>query len=285
MKSRAFLLSIRASFLAVLLAVALPAAAQVTRVAGTVLDEAGEPVKGATVRAENQDGPLQMRTSVTDEDGRFLFIVQRSGIWTFTIEAPGFAPTVGKATLRVATAQPPPVEVRLERREAPEAVGVLAGVDTKVVATQLESADALFAAGQYDEAIAAYRKIKTQTPALTIVGLQLGDAYLQKKNYDLAEAEFNEVLKSNPGNANASYNLGEINTARGKIDEAVAWYQKATDADVLWARPLLRLAVIARDQGNVQAAVSYLKKVIELDPSSTEGSQATALLGLLGPVN
>ena len=37
---------------------AASAAAQVARVAGFVKDESGQPIKGATIRAENPDAPL-----------------------------------------------------------------------------------------------------------------------------------------------------------------------------------------------------------------------------------
>ena len=49
--------------------------------------------------------------------------------------------------------------------------------------------------GRYDQAIAAYRDIKTKAPALTLVNLQLGNAYLMKKSYPEAEAAFQEILK------------------------------------------------------------------------------------------
>ena len=59
--------------------------------------------------------------------------------------------------------------------------GVLAGANPRLISTQLAAADPLFAAGRYDEAIAAYQKIKAQTPALTVVSLQLGNAYRRRR--------------------------------------------------------------------------------------------------------
>ena len=94
---------------------------------------------------------------------------------------------------------------------------MLAGVNPRLISTQLDAADQLFAAGRYDDAIAAYRKIRTQAPALTAVSLQIGNAYLQKKDYDRAEAEFQEVLKSDAANGSACYNLGDVKAARGAV--------------------------------------------------------------------
>ena len=104
-------------------------------------------------------------------------------------------------------------------------------VDPQSIRTQLAAAEASLVAGRYDEAIAAYQSIRTRTPALSVVGLQLGNAYLQKKDYDRAETEFTGVLKSGAANAAACYHLGEAKAARGLSDEAAAWYQKSAEAD------------------------------------------------------
>jgi tetratricopeptide (TPR) repeat protein len=277
-------ISVRTLIALVSLVAAVPAFAQVGRISGVVTDETGEPIKGATIRATSQQNYPGSLTTTSDDRGRFSFIVQRSGQWDFLVEAPGFASAVGTSRVRLASTQPG-IEVTLERREAPEQAGVLAGANPRLISTQLAAADALFAAARYDEAITAYRNIRSQTPALSVVGLQLGNAYVQKKDYDRAEAEFQEVLKSNAANGSACFNLGEVKAARGSVDEATAWYQKAVAADPLWTKPLMRLAVLARDGGNRDAAIGYLKRVVALDPSSVEAAQATSLLGQLGRVN
>jgi tetratricopeptide (TPR) repeat protein len=223
-------------------------------------------------------------TTTTGENGRFSFLVERSGQWDFLVEASGFAPATGSARVRLTSTQPG-LEVTLERREEPEATGVLAGVNPRLISTQLDAADQLFAAGRYDDAIAAYRKIRVQAPALTAVSLQVGKAYLQKKEYDRAEAEFQEVLRSNAANGSACYNLGEVKAAQGAAGEAAAWYEKAAAAEPLWTRPLMRLAVMARDAGNREAAIGHLKKVVALDPGSPDAAQAASLLGQLGRVD
>ena len=273
--------------LVVLLSLGAPtlAFAQVGQVFGTVREETGEPIKGATIRFTTHEGAAGHLTVTSGENGRFSLLVQGVGQWDFSVEAPGFIPASGSMRVRVGVTRPIIVEASLERRDAPELAGVLVGMNAQLISTQLAGAEALLAAGRYDEAIAAYRRIKARTPALSVVGLQLGNAYLQKKDYDRAEAEFQEVLKSDAANGTACYDLGEVKAARGAPDEAVAWYQKAAAADKLWAKPLLKLAVIARDKGDREAAVGYLEKVVGFDPNSAEAAQAASLLGQLGRVN
>src|SRR5437762_13869656 len=60
--------------MALALGCAATASAQVARVGGIVKDQSGQPIKGATIRAENPDAPLGTITSATDDKGRFAII-------------------------------------------------------------------------------------------------------------------------------------------------------------------------------------------------------------------
>src|SRR5262247_1695812 len=76
------------------------AAAQTGRVGGQVKDEAGNPIKGATITAENPGASPSSFTATTDDKGRFSIIGLKSGQWTFTAQAPGFAPEQGKMSVQ-----------------------------------------------------------------------------------------------------------------------------------------------------------------------------------------
>ena len=259
---------------------ATPALAQTTnRVAGMVHDETGAPIRSAIVRAE-LDPPAgslpSALTAVTDERGRFLFVVARSGNWTFAFEAPGFVLSALVVNVRLGTT-PPNLDIRLIRNEAPEASGALAGVDSKALTAQLAAASAMFDEGRYDQAITAYRDIRAKVPALTLVNLQLGNAYLMKKSYPEAEAAFQDVLKSSANDPNGLFAMGTLKEAEGHPAEAADWYQKASSADRLWTRPLMKLAALARASGDNAAAGRYLATVIDVAPESTDAVEAARL--------
>lgn len=247
------------------------------RITGVVKDETGEGIRGATVRAQLEDGRSRMFTSATDERGRFFVLATLSGTWVLTIEAPGFASQTFGVPIRL-SGRAVNFEVELERREAPESVGVLAGLDPKAMSSQLEAAGKLFDAGQYEQAIAAYRAIKAKAPALTVVDLQLGTAYLRMKSYREAETAFQELLKADEKHPSASYGMGEAKEAAGQSAEALEWYRKAATNDPMWGKPLLKLAELARSSGDREAAVKYLNQVVERDPGSPEATQAAAML-------
>jgi tetratricopeptide (TPR) repeat protein len=259
---------------------AAPLLAQSTnRIAGVVRDETGGPIRGAIVRAETggttTTSPTAL-TAATDDRGRFIFVVARSGDWKITFEAPGFDPMTIAVSVRL-TGAAPNLDVKLDRHEAPEAFGAMAGVDVKALSAQLASAAALLDEGKYDQAITAYRDIKMKSPALTLANLQLGNAYLAKKSYPEAEAAFQEILKVNADDANGLFAMGTVKEAEGSSADAASWYQKASTADAFWTRPLMKLAALAREGGDKAGAARYLSKVIDIDPGSPDAVQALSI--------
>ena len=94
---------------AMALTMSAPAFAQ-NRIGGVVRDETGSTIRGATVRAEtggtvSSAAPVTL-TTATDDRGRFVFVVVRSGEWRLTIEAPGFDPQTIPLAVRLAAARP-----------------------------------------------------------------------------------------------------------------------------------------------------------------------------------
>src|SRR5437764_7550726 len=88
---------------------AVTAAAQTGRVGGVVKDEAGNPIKGATVTAENPAASPSSFTATTDDKGRFSIIGLKSGQWSFSAQAPGFGPEAGKLNVSTIGAPNPPL--------------------------------------------------------------------------------------------------------------------------------------------------------------------------------
>jgi len=275
------MLTKRTSLLAAAVAMVMsaPLAAQTNRISGVVRDETGAAIRGAIVRAATGGipgvSPMTL-TTATDDRGRFIFVVARSGEWQLNFEAPGFDPMTITAAVRI-TGAAPNLDIKLDRHEAPEAFGALAGIDSKSLSGQLAAASALLDEERYDQAIAAYRDIKTRVPALTMVNLPMGTAYLATKSYADAESAFQEILKADAADPNGLFAMGTLREAQGNAAEAQSWYQKASGADVMWTRPLMKLAALARAAGDKASAAKYLTRVIDMDPSSADAVQAIAL--------
>ena len=297
--------------LVVVLLGALPVAAQTGRIGGLVKDDKGQPLKGATVVAENPSASPPSFTATTDDKGRFSIIGLRAGSWKLTASAPGFQPSVGNVPIRTIGAPNPPVEFTL----APGATGpagALAGVNTKELQGELAAAEAKMTANDYDGAIAAYQAMLTKVPALTMLHMQIGRAQRMKKDYDGALASYQKLLAADPTNERAKievgmtnlekgdfaaaetalgeaaqstsasrevfYNLGEVKFAKGETDAAMAAYQRAIDIDANWAKPYFKMGLGKLQKADMPGALQMMEKVIAVEPNSAEATQAKALI-------
>jgi Tfp pilus assembly protein PilF len=287
------------------------AAAQTGRVGGTVRDDAGQPLKGATITAENPSASPASFTATTDEKGRFSIIGLRTGSWTFTAHAPGFGSEAGRMSVQTIGAPNPPLTFTLKRGNA-AAASALAGINAKDLQAELAAADQLFNSQRWDESIAAYEAIVAKAPSVTSVHLQIAAACRNKKDYDCAVASYNEMLAIDPTNDKALagigmidlekgdleaadaalskaaegsrparevlYNLGEVKFAKGRVDEAAKWYERAVTADPTWGKPLLKLALVALNKGDEDGAIRLAEKVVSVEPMSAEAATAKALI-------
>ena len=304
----------RALLGAAALCVAASAYAQTGRAGGTVKDEAGQPIKGATITAENPGAAPDSFTATTDDKGRWAIIGMRAGQWAFTAQSPGFIADGLRLDVRTVGAPNPPIEFRLKKQPAAPP-GALGNVAPKDLQQDLLAADQLYNNQQWDQAIAAYRAILDKTPALSVINLQIASAYRNKRDYDHAIAAYNDLLKADPNNDKAKigigmtnlekgdypaaeaalmqaaqgqnptrevfYNLGEVKFAKGETDEATRWYEKAVALDPTWTKPLLKLALVQLNKGDKDATIKALERVIAADPASPEATQAKAVIDQL----
>ena len=295
----------------VLVASAASAFAQVARVSGLVKDDLGQPIKGATIRAENPDAPLGSITAATDDKGRFAIIGLARGEWMFTADAPGFQAQFTELNIvRTGTPMPPLVFTLSKAVTRPPAS--VEGVTAKDMQQQLASGEALYKQQKYDEAIGVYRTILRNAPSMVIVNVQIAAAYRSLKDYDKALAAYGDLLKAEPDNQRAQvglgetnlekgdtpaaelaltkaaespaagrdvfFNLAEIKVARSQPDEAAKWYQKAAAADASWGKPVFKLGMIAMNKGDKDAATKAMTQVVAVDPTSAEATEARAVL-------
>ena len=170
---------------------ALPAVAQTGRIGGTVKDPNGQPIKGATVVAENPSSAPSSFTATTDDRGRYSMIGLKAGAWKVTASAPGFAAQSGNVPIKTIGAPMPPVDFTL----APGAsgpTGAMAGVNAKDLQADLAKADAMVTAKDYDGAIAIYEGMVAKVPALTALQLQIGGLYRNQKQYRQGHRDLQE---------------------------------------------------------------------------------------------
>src|SRR5262249_45056641 len=162
--------------------------------------------------------------------GRFSIIGLRTGQWTFSAQAPGFAPESGKLNVQTIGAPNPPLTFTLKKGGAAAPASALGSLAAKDLQAELAAADQLYNAQKWDDAIAAYRAIMAKAPALSVINLQIAAAYRNKKDYDNAIAAYNELLKTDPNNDKAKVGIGMTNLEKGDLVAAEDTLQKAADS-------------------------------------------------------
>ena len=126
-----------------------------------------------------------------------------------------------------------------------------------------DEAAALFAAGRFAEAAAAYEAVLRQDPRNPRLLASLAGVLGALGRYDEAERRLDEALSLDPLNVDAFHNRGVILERRGRPDAAVEQYRSALRLDPGYEparRALLRLtgsaaALQPRDQGERRATV------------------------------
>lgn len=145
--------------------------------------------------------------------------------------------------------------------------------------TILENAQLYTSKGQYDKAVAEWKKLATGTPADGTIFNTIGDLHLKRnatgeavEAYFQAAAAFRagdaalkaialykKILKVDPSRLDAYRCLGDLNAERGLVSNALSDY--------------LALAKLYLKAGKVSEAVEIYRKVAALDPSNAEARQ------------
>ena len=139
-------------------------------------------------------------------------------------------------------------------------------------AEQLE-AEAFESQGNWDRAIAQYKKIFDQEPKVEGIHYRIGRIFLSKTPADSegAKAEFDEELKIDPENASAEFMLGEIARQSGQWDKAIGHFSRASKLDESFQEAYLALGMSLNSAGKFSDAVIPLRSYVKLQPADPAG--------------
>jgi predicted Zn-dependent protease len=143
------------------------------------------------------------------------------------------------------------------------------------------NAEALESAQKWDEAIAAYRQIQTQNPALPEIHYRIASILLDKSSdaETAAEAkkELEEELKVNPDSASAEFALGEIARRAGEWEAAVQHFSRTTKLDVSFLEAYLALGMSLSSEGKFAEAITPLEHYVKTEPADPAGHYQLAM--------
>jgi len=240
------------------------------RVRGRVTDMEGNPVEGVRVKLFSVKADAGFTLS-TDKDGIWKANWVRSGQWNADYEKLGYAPK--SISFQVSEYQRnPEVDVRLEKVE-----GLIVSEELE---SELKQGNALFDAGKYEEALAAYEKILEEHPDAYIINTNIGNCYFQQEKYDLAIEKYNLVLEQTPDDYNSFLNIGNAMANKGENEQALEWYNKVEFEKIDNVTVLYNIGTNYYNLGKYNEALKYYQRTVELEEDFLDGIYQLGLVHL-----
>jgi tetratricopeptide (TPR) repeat protein len=255
-----------------LLAAAAPAPGQdwrgVGRIQGTVVDQAGKPIAGATLKAhcEARGGGTTIQS---DKKGQWVLGGVVGCNWAFDISADGYVTRQIAINLPGEGVRLAPVRIPLDKADpgvAPELREAAA------------KADAAYKEGRFADARAEYQKLLALRPDLAAtIHQQIGFSYVQEKQYEKAVAELEKVLASDPGNAQIRAIAAQAALEGKLVDKARELLATLDESQVQSADVFFNMGINFFNAGETGDAISYFSKAIAKDPAHVDAYYRRAL--------
>ncbi|MFA5907859.1 MAG: tetratricopeptide repeat protein [Vicinamibacterales bacterium] len=293
-----------AAVVAVVLAfAAIPAIAQMELgvMTGTVTDEAGKPLDGATIRLRDLE---RGRETVfkSDKNGRFYRRGLQAVDYEMVVELDGYQPVKDKVKLVAGTDRR--LDFKLAKSAPAGAEEFAAGIaafnkgDNAGAAKAFEAALAkapglpevrvnlglaYLRQGRTADAVAQLEQAAALAAGTASVQFQLGAAYVEMQALDKAVIAFEAGLAKQPALTDplayeATVTLGAVYFAKGQNDKAAAQFEKALAVRPGAAAPTLGLAKVYASAGAVDKALALFDRLVAQHPGTPEAAQAASFI-------
>jgi tetratricopeptide (TPR) repeat protein len=287
-----------------LLLSAVPTAAQMELgvIKGRVVDDAGKPLAGVTIRLVNIDRGREV-TLTTDKEGRFYRRGLQAVEYEMKVELDGYQPISDKVKLVAGTDRD--FDFKLAKaaaggsKELQEGVAAFSSGNFELAAKQFEAAIAQSPSvpalhvnlamayvrlNRMSDAVASLEKAAALGPNDAAIQYQLGSAYVEMQAYDKAVTALEKGLAGNPNlvtdalAAEAASTLGAVYFAQGKVAEAETQFQRVLTAKPGNAGATLGMAKIHFSKSEVEKALALFEQVVASHPGTPEAKQAETFI-------
>lgn len=120
--------------------------------------------------------------------------------------------------------------------------------------------------GNFESAVACYKRALKSQPNLVEVHYNLGNTYLDQKIYPKALSSYRKALALKPDYMDAHYNSGIAYFEQGLLDDALASYQKASELDPDRAATWYNMGIIYQQQKLLDRAIDSYQTAVKLKP-------------------
>jgi tetratricopeptide (TPR) repeat protein len=268
---------------------------------GTVVDEAGKPLEGVTLRLKNIERGREVELK-SDKSGKFYRRGLQAVEYEMSVEKEGYQPIKDKVKLvagtdrrfdfKLAKATPAGAEEfgtgvaaynKGDYEAAAKAFEAAVQKAPTVPDLHVNLALAYFRLKRTPEAVAELEKAASLGPDDAKIQFQLGSAYVEMQSYDKAIEAFEKGLAKNanlgdPLALEAAATLGAVYFAKGDNDKASAQFQKVLAAKPAHPGATLGMGKVHFSKGEVDQAMKLFEQVVASAPGTPEAAQADAFL-------
>ena len=232
------------------------------RVGGKVVDEAGKPIEGVTVKAtmpaSQNRGPADSKTKA---NGDWAVGGIANGQWAIDFVKEGYET---KNISVMAGGRIPPMEIVM-KKAAPAAVDPNIALQAKL----REAAD-LMNAKQYAAARAIYEEQLAKFPEVKQFKPLIARAYYGEGNKEKALEVLREASAADPENVEVKMLLGNLLMEAGKADEAKTVLATVDDSKISDPVVYVNIAIASINDGKHADALPWLDKAIIRFPEQAD---------------
>ena len=285
-------------------AVAASGQIELAVITGTVVDEAGEPLEGVTVRIRDVERGRET-VIVSGGNGRFYRRGLRAVEYDIAVELDGYQPVYDKVRLNAGTdrrlsftlARSAPdgaaefsqgVEAfnRNDYQAAAEAFEATVEKAPDLPEARVNLALAYRRLSRVADAVTQLEKAASLAPDQASVLFQLGGTYVEMNDLDKAAAALEKGLAAQPDLTDAlayeaTATLGAVYFAQGRNDAAVARFERALAERPEATTAKLGLGKALFSRGDHARALVLFREVITMAPDTPEAAETEAFIEAL----
>jgi Flp pilus assembly protein TadD len=252
------------------------------RLAGTITDAGGKPVKGAVVALRLQKGSNSGPDVKADDRGKWAMLGLGAGSWNIDVTAPGFQ--TKQLSVSISEGERlPPMKITLDAAQVQQAETAATPSEASVqevriggVAVTQDIADAVEAGNKalgeknFKDAVTNYEKAYPTLSANLPLKQALARAYYGAGDLKKAVVLMDEMYKADPSNVPNALLYAELLLEDGQLDKGKDVVEKLPADALKDPTALINIGILMLNKKQPAAARDYFTKAIAVDGNRAE---------------
>jgi tetratricopeptide (TPR) repeat protein len=229
------------------------------RMAGRVVDEAGQPIEGVKVKLFLPAGNGGTEAT-SNKKGDWAVGGIGSGAWQVDFEKAGYE--TRRVTVDIEQMNPKPPMNIVMKKAAPDA--------NQVIAEALKQANGLIAEKKYAEAQAIFADLLTKFPQAYQLELQIARAYHAEGAFDKEIEHLKKYIEKDPANVEIKLLTGSMMIQKGNAEEGKAMLASVDDSAVKDPMVFVNVGINLMNQNKAKDALPFFEKAAARFPESPD---------------